>query len=245
MKPDLNRVASEYFPNAATEFENRLILNWYPHRILSRLGRVSSILELGLGHGVTAPIFDAACDRLVIVEGASKVIDLFRARTPEFRGEIVPSYFEDFVPNERFDAIVMGFVLEHVDSPEDVLRLYRSYLKPGGRLYVAVPNAKSLNRRLGLELGMIKDIYELNANDRAQGHQRQYCRATLTRAVTEAGYWVSYEEGIYLKPLPLSVLRGLPNSDQNFQAMLRVGIEFPDLCVGLLMELQIPDDTKP
>jgi SAM-dependent methyltransferase len=239
MKKDLNEVSTEYLPNAATEIENRLILNWYPYRMIARFQHVPSLLELGLGHGYTAKIFAGACDRHVIVEGSSVVIGQFRETTPEFRGEIVEAYFEDYTSNETFDIIVMGFILEHVDDPDLILTRYRQFLKPGGKLYVAVPNAKSLNRRIGLELGLIDDIYSLNANDLALGHQRQYCRDTLRYVVERTGYRVTYEEGIYLKPLPLSVLRKLDNFEANLQAMLRVGIGFPDLCVGLFVELEL------
>lgn len=238
MKNDLNDVSSEYRPNAVTEIENRLILNWYPHRIIQRFGHSTSLLELGLGHGYTAHIFTEASDRYVVVDAASIVIDQFRQGSPGFRGEIVESYFEEYTPNSPFDVIVMGFILEHVDDPHMILTRYRDFLTPGGKLYVTVPNAKSMNRRLGLELGVIDDIYSLNTNDLALGHQRQYCRETLTETVTSAGYRITYEEGIYLKPLPLSVLKTLDDFDENLQAMLNVGIEFPDLCVGLLMELE-------
>ncbi len=239
MKKDLNAVSSEYRPNAATEIESNLMLNWYPQRIISRFKHVSSLLELGLGHGFTAKIFSKACDHYVVLDGSTVVIDQFRQSTPDFIGEIVDTYFEDYIPNQQFDVIVMGFVLEHVDDPDLILKRYRDYLSPGGKLYVAVPNAKSMNRRLGLELGLIDDIYSLNANDLALGHQRQYCRDTLTQAVNRSGYRVSHEEGIYLKPLPLGVLKTLDDFEGNLQAMLKVGIEFPDLCVGLLMELEV------
>lgn len=239
MKNDLNAVSSEYRPNGATEIENNLILNWYPHRIIDRFGHSRSLLELGLGHGYTSRIFAKASDHHVIVDGASAVIEQFQQNTPNFEGRIIEAYFEDFVPDRQFDIIVMGFILEHVDDPALILRRYRQFLEPGGRVYVAVPNAKSMNRRLGLELGLIDDIYSLNANDLALGHQRQYCRETLAAAVRQAGYRVTHEEGIYLKPLPLGVLKTLPDFDANLQAMLKVGVDFPDLCVALLMELEV------
>lgn len=238
MKKNLNSVSSEYRPNAVTEIENNLILNWYPTRMMQRFGYAPSLLELGLGHGYTACIFNRACDRHVVVEGASVVIEQFQRSTPDFCGEIVESYFEDYTPKALFDVIIMGFVLEHVDDPHLILERYRNFLVPGGKLYVAVPNAKSMNRRIGLELGLIDDIYSLNANDIALGHQRQYCRDTLTSAVTRTGYRITHEEGIYLKPLPLGILKTLENLNCNLQAMLKVGVDFPDLCVGLLMELE-------
>ncbi|MFT3848111.1 MAG: class I SAM-dependent methyltransferase [Propionivibrio sp.] len=235
---DLNAHVSEYRPNALTEIENSLILNWYPRRMIGRFCRAKRLLELGIGHGVTAGIFSSVCEQQVVVDGSSVVIGQFRANHPDFDGEIVEDYFEHYHSVQPFDVIIMGFVLEHVDDPDLILERYRSMLVPGGRVYVAVPNAKSMNRRLGLELGLIDDIYSLNANDIALGHQRQYCRETLTEAVVRAGYRITYEEGIYLKPLPLGVLRTLDDFDNNLQAMLRVGVDFPDLCVGLLMELE-------
>lgn len=234
---DLNSVASEYRPNAATEIENDLILHWYPKRILSRLNLVDSLLELGLGHGFTAELFAKACNRHVIVDGASTVIDQFKQKHIDFTGELVLDYFESYTPEELFDVIVMGFVLEHVDDPDLILKRYRQFLMPGGKMYVAVPNAKSMNRRMGLELGLIDDIYSLNANDHALGHKRQFCLDTLRETLQKAGYRVTHEEGIYLKPLPLAILNTLPNFQDNLEAMCNIGIEFPELCVGLLMEV--------
>ena len=234
---DLNAVASEYRPNATTYIENDLVLHWYPKRILSRFNFAESLLELGLGHGFTAELFATACNRHVIVDGASTVIDRFKQKNPNFTGELVLDHFETYTPAEPFDVIVMGFVLEHVDDPDLILKRYRQFLKPGGKMYVAVPNAKSMNRRMGLELGLIDDIYSLNANDIALGHKRQFCLDTLRATVRNAGYRVTHEEGIYLKPLPLATLKTLQNFQDNLEAMCKVGIEFPELCVGLLMEV--------
>lgn len=238
MARDLNAVASEYKPNAVTGIENDLMLHWYPQRIIERMGHVGSLLELGLGHGFTAEIFNNVCDEHTIVDGASIVIEQFRRQHADFTGSIVESYFETFEPQAPFDVIVMGFILEHVDDPDLILRRYRRYIKPGGRVYVAVPNAKSLNRRLGLEMGLIDDIYSLNANDLALGHKRQYCLDTLRAALERASYNIIHEEGIYLKPLPLGVLKALPDMQANLRAMLRVGVDFPELCVGLLLEVE-------
>lgn len=236
---NLDAVTSEYLPNAATAIENDLILNWYPERIIRRFGSVGSILELGIGHGYTPGLFNAACDRHVIIEGSQLVFDLFKEKSPDFSGEVVFSYFENFETDERFDVIVMGFILEHVDDPGMLLNRFKRFLKPGGRIFVAVPNAKSMNRRLGFELGKIDNIYDLNANDHALGHKRQYCRDTLKQEMQDHGYVISLEEGIYLKPLPLAVLKTLPDFQENLDAMLRVGIDFPDLCVALLMEATV------
>jgi SAM-dependent methyltransferase len=235
--PNLDDFADKYLQPPSVEIENDLIMNWYPGRIVARTGHVGRLLELGLGHGYTIPYFEPACDQHVVVEGSGRVIDYFTATHPDYTGRLEEAYFESYTPDEPFDVIVMGFVLEHVDDPVALLSRYRKFLKPGGRVYVVVPNAKSLNRRLGLAMGMIADIYDLNETDHKLGHQRNFCRETLADTVRQAGYAITHEEGIYLKPLPLGVLKTMSDLDANLRAMLEVGVDFPDLCVALLLEL--------
>ncbi len=239
---DLDAVADKYLAEPSVEIENDLIMNWYPGRIEQRIGHVGKLLELGLGHGYTVPHFAPMADQHYVIEGSQRVIDHFRKKNAWYRGTLVQGYFEDFTLNIQFDAIVMGFVLEHVDDPVAILRRYRGFLAPKGKIFVAVPNAKSMNRRLGLAMGMITDIYELNATDHKLGHQRNYCRDTLRRDVEMAGFRITHEEGMYLKPLPLSVLRTLDDMEANLHAMMTTGVDFPDLCVALLIEIERTDD---
>lgn len=234
---NLDDVASKYLQPKGVEIENDLIMNWYPERVFKRAGRVGRLLELGLGHGYTVPFFSKMCDQHVVVEGSRKVIEHFRDQNPWYEGTLEEGYFETYTPDAKFDLIVMGFVLEHVDDPVAILSRYRDFLPPGGRIWIAVPNAKSLNRRLGLEMGMIDDIYDLNETDHLLGHKRNFCRDTLREAVERSGGSVTHEEGLYLKPLPLGVLKTLDDFDANMQAMMAVGVDFPDLCVGLLVEV--------
>ena len=235
---NLDDVASKYLQPPSVEIENDLIMNWYPKRVADRFGHVKRVLELGLGHGYTVPYFAKMCDEHHLVEGSGKVIAHFQKGNPWYDGTLHEGYFETFEPECTFDLIVMGFVLEHVADPVAILERYRGFLSPNGRIIVAVPNAKSLNRRLGQAMGMIDDIYSLNETDHLLGHQRNYCIQTLQADIEKAGLSVDHQEGIYLKPLPLGVLKSLDDMDANLQAMLEVGVEFPDLCVALLVEAQ-------
>ncbi|MDC0343523.1 class I SAM-dependent methyltransferase [bacterium] len=234
---NLDDVASKYLQAPDVEIENDLIMQWYPQRVAARTGPVKRCLELGLGHGYTVRPFQDLAEEHVVIEGSGLVIEHFRKSNPWYHGKIIEGYFETCDPEGQFDLIVMGFVLEHVDDPVSIMDRYRQYLAPGGRLFVAVPNAKSLNRRLGLEMGLISDIYALNATDHQLGHQKNYCLETLTADAEAAGYQVVHEEGVYLKPLPLGVLKTMDDLDANLDAMLKVGVDYPDLCVAILVEL--------
>jgi 2-polyprenyl-3-methyl-5-hydroxy-6-metoxy-1,4-benzoquinol methylase len=94
----------------------------------------------------------------------------------------------------------MGFILEHVDDPEQILRQYRSFLAAGGTLFIAVPNAEVLNRRLGHLASMLDDMSALSPHDQLLGHKRYFTVCSLKELVERSGYRMHRMEGIYLKP---------------------------------------------
>jgi trans-aconitate methyltransferase len=219
------------------DFDNEILLTWYPQRIVARSAGASSVLELGLGHGFSTNIFADHFARHVVLEGSPAVIRNFRERFPGCRAQIVETYFETFATEERFDVIVMGFILEHVDDPFQVISRYRSFLAPGGKMYFAVPNAEVLNRRLGHLAGLLDDVTTLSENDLLLGHKRYYTVATLTEVVVRAGYKIDKMEGIYLKPLTTRQMLSLDLGKDVIRALCEVAVDYPELSCGILAEV--------
>lgn len=238
MKNALDQHVRAYEGELKYDFDNEILLNWYPKRILQHTQGFVSLLELGLGHGYTTTIFSQQAGKHVVLDGSSAIIKNFQSKYPDCKVEIVETYFEDFQSDEKFDLIVMGFILEHVDDPIQILRHYRQFLAPKGRLFLAVPNAEVLNRRLGHAAGLLKDMQELSENDHILGHQRYYTVQSLANDIQAAGYSVAMMEGIYLKPLTTSQMISL-NFDRNLiDAFCEVGIPYPELCCGILAEIK-------
>jgi len=221
------------------DFDNEILMTWYPHRVLQHTGAARSLLELGLGHGYTTEIFSRRFERHVVLEGSPAVIANFRDRYPECRAEIVETWFETFGSEERFDVIVMGFILEHVDDPVAILRRFRDFLAPGGRMFVAVPNAEVLNRRLGNLIGCLDQMTALSDNDHLLGHKRYYTVETLQQDVAAADCSVKQIEGIYLKPFTTRQLLSLELDRRVIDGLCTVGIDYPELSCGLLAEISI------
>ena len=237
MSNTLDKHIAAYQGDNLYDFDNEILLTWYPQRVLHHAGAARSLLELGLGHGYTTDIFSRRFERHVVLEGSPAVIGNFRDKHPDCRAEIVETWFEDFGTDERFDVIVMGFILEHVDDPLLILRRFREFLAPGGRMFLAVPNAEVLNRRLGQVAGLLDDVTTLSENDHLLGHKRFYTVATLSADIALAGCGVDRVEGIYLKSFTTRQIVSLQLDRKVIDALCTVGIDYPELSCGLLAEI--------
>lgn len=239
MKNILDTHVQGYQGSSIYDFDNHIQMKWYPKRILQFSQGAASMLELGLGHGITTAAFEQQFSRHVVIDASPAVIENFRLRFPRSNVEIVESYFETFETSERFDVIMFGFVLEHVDDPVRILRHFRQFLAPDGKMFVTVPNAEVLNRRLGHLAGLLPDMQELSAHDLLVGHKRYYNVGRLQNDIQQAGYVIKRLEGIYLKPLTTSQMISLNLDERIIDALCLAAIDYPELSCGILAELAI------
>lgn len=237
MRNELDSHLKAYQGENIYDFDNHILLKWYPERVRKFSADANSLLELGLGHGITATVFGKHFKRHVVVDASSAVIANFRKTYPDSKAEVVESYFENFATDERFDVIVFGFILEHVDDPVLILRHFRQFLRPNGRMFVTVPNAEVLNRRLGHLAGMLPDMTALSDHDRLLGHKRYYTVQTLKQDLERAGYVINRLEGIYLKPLTTTQMLSHNFDQRVIDALCLVAIDYPELSCGLLAEV--------
>ncbi len=105
-------------------------------------------------------------------------------------------------------------------------------------MFISVPNAEVLNRRLGHIAGMLPDILAMSENDVLLGHQRYYTIETLKRDIKEAGYEIVRIEGIYLKPFTTKQILSLDLDKRILDALCIAGIDYPELSCGILVQIK-------
>ncbi len=235
MRNLLDSYLNAYNGDITFDFDNNILLNWYPKRIVElNPNRGLSLLELGLGHGYSTNIFSDFYKNHTVLDGSPAVIELFKSKYPNSPVKIIETFFEEFEINQKYDMIVMGFILEHVKNPVEILRHFKQFLKPNGVIYAAVPNAAVMNRRLGIIAGYLNSINDLSENDHLLGHLRYYTLKSFREDIDEAGYELHEMEGIYLKPLASFQMQSLELSDEMIRALCVLGIEYPELSCGLM-----------
>lgn len=92
---------------------------------------------------------------------------------------------DDSLPfqNEKFDMIMLHDVLEHLhSSPKSLLENSLDMLKPGGCLFITVPNAVNIRKRIGVLFGKSNmPAYETFYHYKGpwRGHVREYVKDDL------------------------------------------------------------------
>lgn len=246
MKENLNEYQEAYHVDFQFYDENQWYLAHYAKKLCAsiRENKYSSVLSLGIGHQVVSEhILNELNNTLTsytILEGSEDIINAFKY-DEKYKDKIslIHTYFEDFTSDKKYDIIEMGFILEHVDSPELILNKFKSFLNPGGTLFVAVPNARSLHRLIGYEAKMLDNMYKLSPADHQLGHKRYFDLDMLTKMVLDAGYKIKATTGLMLKPVTGSQIKQLGWDKQVIDALFIIGEKYPEIANCMLIEAGI------
>lgn len=192
-----------------------------------------SVLDLGCADGLLTRSLAKNGRRVVAVDASATRVERTRETTKGLDVEVVQSYFEEFEPpgGQRFDAVVMACILEHLDEPVTLLERCAGWLSDTGVVVAVVPHGRSVHRRAGVHMGILPDLEALGEADDALDHKRVYTIDMLTGEFEQAGLTVTSTGGILFKPLPNSRMKDLPN--ELIAAYAALGRELPDLAAEI------------
>jgi 2-polyprenyl-3-methyl-5-hydroxy-6-metoxy-1,4-benzoquinol methylase len=209
----------------------------YSFRVFSRYLRGDNVLELGPAEGLMTNLLAPVVKRLTLVEGAATFCDDLRRRFPGTR--VVHSLFEDFRPEEQFDCIILGHVLEHVEDPLAVMRLVKSWLAPAGRVLAAVPNARSLHRQAAVLMGMLLSEDSMNETDAHHGHRRVFNPDNFRNVFLQAGLKIEVFGGYWMKPVSNRQIEETWTAEM-LEAFMPLGERYPDIAAEVYIVAENP-----
>ena len=195
------------------------------------------VLNLGLGNGKTSLILDNISSSQVVVEGSKKIIESFSFESA--KTTFVESYFENFKTKEKFDVVRANHVLEHVDDPIKIMTIkFNEWLSNDGIALITVPNARSIHRLIGKDMGIIKNEYELNESDIKAGHKRVYDIETLKKQINVSGLDIISLGGYNIKMVSLYQMREW--SQELLNSIYRVSKKMPpEICSNIWVKVKI------
>jgi 2-polyprenyl-3-methyl-5-hydroxy-6-metoxy-1,4-benzoquinol methylase len=111
------------------------------------LGRKGKLLDVGTGRGEVVAAAQTAGWAVEGVEPSATFADHTEQRTgAKIWREAIE---ESDIPDEEFDVVILAAVLEHLYDPDAVVAKIARVLRPGGLLYLDVPNESGLFFRVG------------------------------------------------------------------------------------------------
>ena len=222
----LNEVAED---SLYTGFANSNTI-LYSFSIFSRFLRKGRILELGPAEGLMTALLIQYDAGLTVVEGSSVFARQLAGKFPSIK--IVESLFENAPINEKFDFIILGHVLEHVEDPIILLNKIKEWLSPQGKVMCAVPNARSVHRQAAVEMKLLPSIFSQSQKDKHHGHLRIYTPETFKADFYNAGYNIDAFGGYWLKPVSDAQIENSWNQEM-LTAFLKLGESYPDIAAEI------------
>ena len=195
-----------------------------------------SALEMGCFEGNFTRLLRETYPDLTVVEASAQCIAKARARVPT-DVLFIHSTFEAAELDRRYDAIFLTHVLEHLDVPVLVLKRAREWLLPGGRIFIAVPNAHAASRQIAAHMGIMDTPESVTPAEAVHGHRRTYSRDALLLHIAQAGLKLAQDGGVCFKPMANFQLGAALDAgviDDNFlQGCYKLGRDYPELCASL------------
>ena len=121
------------------------------------------ILELGCGYRPLFLALQGFTSYLAVEPGKDPFNEVLN-KSKKFKNvHVINSTFEEWClenSKDKVDLIVLPGVLHEVNNANEFLNLCFDHLNPGGCIYINVPNANSLHRRIAVSMGILNDTTE-------------------------------------------------------------------------------------
>lgn len=216
----------------------------YAASIFSRYWKGDRCLELGPAEGQMTRHLLESFEEIVAVDGSAQICNGLAQRYPTI--SVVHALFEEYEPAGLFDTVILGHVLEHVLDPGCILRRVGRWLAPGGVVCASVPNAYSLHRQLGVALGILDTVFDLNEADRMIGHRRVYSWKEFREDFEKSNLRILAEGGYFLKIHSNSQMESAAAlySDAFIDGIMQLGERYPDISaeIYIIAALGLPSE---
>jgi 2-polyprenyl-3-methyl-5-hydroxy-6-metoxy-1,4-benzoquinol methylase len=197
-----------------------------------------TVLEAGCSTGVITEYLLEPSKFLDVLEGSHTYADLVSNKFGSKIRNVFVSFFEDFKTIEKYDVVLYGNVLHHLEHPQEQLELSKSWISHTGVIIITVPNMSSFHRRLGVEAGMLKDTFQTTERNSFFVQPGRYDKQKLEDLVLNAGFEIIESSAFFLKPFNHEIMQSLNLNEDQLNGLNKMGVQFQDLASQLFIVIK-------
>ncbi|MCK5539085.1 MAG: methyltransferase domain-containing protein [Bacteroidales bacterium] len=217
----------EVYNDDVYQREGQLMARKYFDYICDYSQSTNNFLELGIGDGDAIELIDSKFSNFIVLDAEQKLIDQYSKTYSDIT--FFHTYFEDFKTTEKFDNIGMGFIIDIVKNPVQLLIKYADLLTKDGLIYLSIGNASSLHRRIAHHAGLIDDLKRMSDYNKSINHQTQYTFDELIIIFKEARLNIVATHGLFLKSFSTPQIDSLKLDDNIYNALAETAKDLPEI----------------
>lgn len=217
---------TEGFNGKASVAGSQFLLQW---------ARGDSVLQLGCGDGSETEVLLTRFKRVIAVDGSPTMAEAIRKRFCNCPNvEVICSLVEYLDLCEELDTVWAHHILEHVVDPVRFIEVAKQFMSEDSILIAATPNRHTLNRRLGVMMGLLPSLDSFTEFDIKVGHRRVYSMSMLVEDFEKAGLRILHKGGYLLKPFSEAQMNKIM-VDGLVEALLKIGCEMPEYAADIFV----------
>ena len=193
------------------------IINWYPFR------DNATCLEIGGGCGAITGALCESLEKVTVVELSKRRATINYERHKHYSNlEIIVANLNDVLFEEKFDYITLNGVLEYAGSftktkqpYHDFLKQVKKYLKPEGKLIIAIENRYGLKYFAGAKEDHTAKVFDGITGYVNNDTVRTFGKKELEELLRQSGYPIQefyYPHPDYKMPLEIYSSSWLPSA---------------------------------
>jgi 2-polyprenyl-3-methyl-5-hydroxy-6-metoxy-1,4-benzoquinol methylase len=162
----------------------------------------ASVLDVGCGSGRLSRTLSDKGYGVVAIDNDWQAVEIAKKKgITAFVSDI-----NDWKTDEKFDCVILGDVLEHIEDDKSAMRKIHGMLRLDGCIVVNVPSYPFL----------------FGKHDIALGHKRRYSDDELKAKLKASGFKIEYFRHWNLLALPITVLTKISQKDYPHERVSKI-----------------------
>ena len=195
------------------------------------------MLEIGCADGTMTELLVKHAKKLDVVEPCEKYCDMVKKLAGI--GNVYNCFLHEIASPQQYDIILCAGLIHHIENVVSFMNLLKSFMLTSGVILATVPNIKSLHRRIGVKMGLLKT--ESGDSDRniRFAQPGRYDLYKFKKLFEDNDFKIIETYGYMIKPFSSEIMETLDLNDNQIKGLFEIGKEFQEISSQIYLKASL------